>query len=108
MDCTALECKLLSIPNLHRVHGRNRETILAFARELSLGDGAVINLVDAIRNRLFHNHMGVGGGQKCRGGKEGRSQRHDDDDDVGNGISKECDLNQKKLVQLGRREGCKS
>jgi hypothetical protein len=51
MDSCALELDGLLLPNSHTVHGRNRESEVALARELRFGNWAVVDLVNAVWHR---------------------------------------------------------
>ena len=77
MNCCALELDSLLLSNSHLVHLRDGEAILGLARELGLGDGAVVNLVNTVWDRLLHDDMGAGSGEKCGRSHDGRSDRHD-------------------------------
>jgi hypothetical protein len=65
MDSCAFELDSLLFSDRHIVHCGHREAVLGLAGKLRGGDGAIINLVDAIRNRRLHDNVGGCRSKKC-------------------------------------------
>jgi hypothetical protein len=69
MNSGALELDGLLLSNSHVVHRRYGETVLRLAGKLRSGDGAVIDLVNAVWNRRLHDDVGISGsneGSRCQ------------------------------------------
>lgn len=88
MDGSAFERDLLALADFHGIHLGNSESILGLARELSLGDGAVVDFIVAVRNWVGHDDVGFGGGGKKRSScEESGAERHlESDEGVGNAV----------------------
>lgn len=84
VDSGALELDGLLLSNSHLVHLRDSEPILRLARVLGFGNGTVVNLINTVWNRLFHDDVAAGSGKQGGRSQNGGSDRHDaeDDDDI--------------------------
>jgi hypothetical protein len=114
VDGGTLEADLLGLSHSHGVHLSDSEAILDLAGELCGGDGRVIDLIVAVRDRRLHDDVGIGGGSQERsdGEKCGFEGRHFDSGVVIGQrciLLKECDLEkvEELLAQLDRRKNCK-
>jgi len=79
MDSCALELDCLLLSYGHLVHLGDCEAKVALAGELGFVDRAIVDLVNAVRNRLLHDDMGVGDGEESGRSHNGGSDGHDAD-----------------------------
>lgn len=89
MNSCALELDCLLLSYGHLVHLGDCEAKVALARELGFVNWAIVNLIDAVRNRLLHDDMGVGNGEESGRSHDGRSDGHNADSRDGKNVQRQ-------------------
>ena len=65
MNCSALELDALFFSNSHAVHFGDSEAKIRLARKLGLVDRAIVDLVNTVGDRRFHDDVCIRGKEKC-------------------------------------------